>query len=987
MKLSSISRAGLLISAQLLVGSVALAQKQQSPWTPMSTREPAVQQSPLISRLSQFTAYTLNVKKLREQLANAPIDRNGNYVGIPIEIELPTTRGRVEKFYAVEQPILSPELEAQNPEIKTYYVQGIDQPSRHGRIDFTLLGFHGMIRGGDTASIFIDPASLTDTTHYTVYSRDHLAPKEGNWTCYVTEFDRNFTDEWTGGYSGGGRGLLATGTDLRTHRLALHATGEYANFFGSTDATGPAAAQAAMVTSINRVTGVYEVDFSIRLNMTHNHAFTNGTTDPFTNGNPSSLLSQSQSQCDGHVLTANYDVGHVFSTAGGGLAALGVVGTAGVKAQGETGTNSPVGDAYDIDYVAHELGHQYGMNHSFNGTVSNCGGGNRNAATAWEPGSGSTIMGYAGICGSDDLQAHSDALFHTGSYDECIVIRNRNVGTLTSTGNTIPVVTGPGNFTIPANTPFMLQGSATDANGDTLTYIWEQKDAGSPLFRDWTAVPANYRIFPKMSTVLAGLLTATFETLPAAARTMNFRMTARDNRAGGGGSDFKASVVTVAGTQFIINTGNSATTWPAGSTQTISWTVGGGSIAPNVKLDYSTTGGSNLDVGGNAWVASLPNSGTATVQIPWVSTNQFRFKLSGIGNIFFDINNTNIIIDEANQITNAISPNSVRGGVGSTGTITLTNPAPAGGLPFTMSSNNAAAIVPGTVTVPAGTSTVNYPITTNSVVSNQVCTITAARDGINKTAQITVTPNTAPVANGDSYSTPYVTTLNVAAAGVLGNDTDANGDALTAVLVAGPTNGSLTLNANGSFSYTPNSGFSGNDTFTYKASDGALQSNTATVTITVGAQPKLVGNITLNDFNPGPNGIAIDVEIRDHTTQVVEFTLSGTLDASGNYSINLVPPVLTGNHDVAIKASHWLRKNVANVSFSGVTATANATLTNGDVDNDNVVSIFDYVRMSLSFDLSVGDAGFDPAADLDGDGTVSIFDYIILSTHFDEQGD
>jgi VCBS repeat-containing protein len=250
-----------------------------------------------------------------------------------------------------------------------------------------------------------------------------------------------------------------------------------------------------------------------------------------------------------------------------------------------------------------------------------------------------------------------------------------------------------------------------------------------------------------------------------------------------------------------------------------------------------------------------------------------------------------------------------------------------------------------------------------------------------------VTPNTAPVANGDSYSTPYVTTLNVAAAGVLGNDTDANGDALTAVLVAGPTNGSLTLNANGSFSYTPNSGFSGNDTFTYKASDGALQSNTATVTITVGAQPKLVGNITLNDFNPGPNGIAIDVEIRDHTTQVVEFTLSGTLDASGNYSINLVPPVLTGNHDVAIKASHWLRKNVANVSFSGVTATANATLTNGDVDNDNVVSIFDYVRMSLSFDLSVGDAGFDPAADLDGDGTVSIFDYIILSTHFDEQGD
>lgn len=991
-----------LLGAVLATGVSALSWADNTtaaPWAQLQIAPPAAAQNQLIPRLSHYGLFKLNESRMISDLALAPLDQNGIYFGEPVQIQLPRPDGTIQRFWAVESPILSPELQAQHPEVKTYCIKGIDDPTRTGRIDFTANGFSGMILGGD-GQIFIDPIDFGDPSAHTVYFKKDLAPLDSGWRCGVKTSRNPFEGEVQtkklneDGSTGTNVSFISSGTTLRTYRLALNGTAEYTAARGGTVPS----ATASMITSMNRVNGVYEVDVAIRMTLVQTLPFTDTATDGYTNNDGGAMLSQNQSKMNVTPGSANYDIGHVFSTGGGGVAGLGVVG-GGSKAWGVTGQSSPTGDAFDIDYVAHEMGHQFRGNHSFQGTSGACSG-NKNNSTAWEPGSASTIMGYAGICGSQDLQSNSDAIFHGGSRDEILNFVNNTIpaiGTTSATGNNAPVVNAGPDYAIPLSTPFRLTATATDPDGDTgLTYIWEQRNPNAALFRSFQPLTTGSRTFPRIANVLSTTFTSTPETLPSTARTMVMRCTVRDNRLNGGGTGDDETNIQVSGAQFKVNTADTAgTIFPAGSTQTITWTVGGSAAAPvncaNVRIVLSTIGGTDLEAGGTVLVASTPNDGSETVTLPFLQTVQGRIKIEAIGNVFFDINGANFSIDAVNNTTLTLSPSSVICGSGSTGTIAINTPAPAGGVTFNLTDNSSLVSEPASVTILGGQTSATFPITTTSPGANGSVTITATGPGTSytKTATLNLTANVAPVAVADGYSTPYLTTLNVPASGVLANDSDPNVQPITAVLQSTTANGVLSLNANGSFTYTPNSGFSGNDSFTYQASDGSLQSSTVTVTINVGARPKLQGTVNLGaEFVGNKALIPIVIEVRNAGTLTVIATFSGNLNASGGYSFDFAPPFLGGTYDVAIKCSHWLRKVTPNVAFSNASnTTVNTTLINGDCDGNNNITTDDYLVFSAAFDTNVGDPGYDAGADLNGDGSVTTDDYLIFSENFDTEGD
>lgn len=644
-----------LLSALALTSVVAAGVDPGALWTDVAERAIAVRGERLIIP-AKYRVVALNQAALRDVLSRAPLEGQAS-ADAALEISLPLPDGTFGRFNVVESPIMEAGLAAKYPAIKTYAGQGVDDPTATVRFDWTPLGFHAMILSAH-GTIYIDPYSRHDPAHYLVYdTRDFtpLTPKtfsEGGPTADDVVRAQEIA------------ALMAqqphtpVGNQLRTYRLAVGTTGEYTAFHGGTVANG----LAAVVTSINRVDGIYEREVAVRMILVATNdqiIYTDAAKDPYTNNDPYALISENQTNLDSIVGSANYDVGHVFSTAGGGLASLGVPCRSGLKARGETGTSSPVGDPFDVDYVAHEMGHQFGGNHTFNGNAGACNG-NRASSAAYEPGSGSTIMAYAGICGAQDLQPHSDDYFHSKSFDEIVTYTTLGQGNtcavITNTGNTPPVPEAGAGYTIPAQTPFTLTGSAADIDGDTLTYNWEEYDLGTagapnnptnpPFFRSFLATTSPARTFPQWSD-LVNNTTTIGEILPNITRAMVFRLTARDNRLGGGGVNWDSTTlsVTTAAGPFRVTSPDTAVTLTGSVPQTITWDVANTTAAPiscaAVNIRLSTDGGYTYPA---KLADGAPNTGSASVTLPNTTTTTARVQVACADNIFFDISNANFTL-------------------------------------------------------------------------------------------------------------------------------------------------------------------------------------------------------------------------------------------------------------------------------------------------------------------------------------------------------
>lgn len=607
---------------------------------------------------------------IKQQLLAAP-DRFKTQKS-KVVISLPNAEGNLERFEMFEASNFAPELQERFPEIRSYIGKGLDDVTAQVRLSVDPSGIQTMIFRTDKRNEFMEPYS-EDGKIYAVYNSSR---NKGDLPFTCSTEDKMVM------------GSLADKTpntaksntgELLNFRLAMSCNGEYTQYFGGTKPQ----ALAAMNSTMTRVNGVFEKDFTIHMTIIANTdlvIFTNAATDPYTT--MANWNAQLQTTLTNTIGEANYDVGHMFGASGGGgnAGCIGCVCVDGQKGSGITSPANgvPMGDTFDIDYVAHELGHQFGANHTFSHN-------NEGSGVNVEPGSGSTIMGYAGIT-NQDVQPNSDDYFHFASIFQVQTnMEGKTCPTRTAVTNNAPVVNAGLDYTIPRSTPFILTGTATDADGNPITYCWEQIDNASntqtgsnsaasatkatgPNWRSYDPTTSPSRYFPPLARVIANQTTTvgtdiTVEALSSVARTLNFALTVRDNAVSGPQTNTDNMTVTVnaiAG-PFQVTAPNTAVSWAAGTTQTVTWNVAG-TTANGVNTAYVDIYLSND--GGNTYptllASKVPNDGTETVTIPNTVGTTNRIMVKGNNHIFYDISNNNFTIT-APASTFAVGFNGVQG--------------------------------------------------------------------------------------------------------------------------------------------------------------------------------------------------------------------------------------------------------------------------------------------------------------------------------------
>jgi uncharacterized protein (TIGR03437 family) len=628
---------------------------------------------------SNRRALTLNENAQRKLLRHAPMEFSKAAERNQVVMTLPMPDGKLARFRVEESPVMASRLAAMFPEIKTYRGQGLDDPTATTRFDVTPAGFHAIVLSAH-GTVIIEPDKDGRAGQYVSYDQRYALRNAGPSNCLLSNAGHSLGQPLPHSFSA--TLPATTGATLRTYRLAVAATAEYTQTYGGGTVAG---ALSALTTTINAVAAIYERDLAIRLKLIDNETtiiFTNPATDPYTSDNPGAMLTQNQTVLDQRIGSFNYDIGfvldgHTYAFQPGFFLFQGAGQFQSVCVNGQKGKGvtilrsiepSTISAIWD---VAHEMGHQFGALHTFNGTTEDCAPpSGRFAQTAYETGSGSTIMGFRGgtapngtylpLCTFEDLRS-TDTYFHATSIEQIVnyttIGNGRLCPALTPTGNNPPTVEAGPDFTIPSQTPFTLTGSASDPEADALTYCWEEYDLGTagpphtddgsrPIFRSFAPVTSPARTFPQLSDVLSGVPTFG-ESLPITTRTMTFRVTVRDNHAGGGGVNTDAMRVNVRAESgpFVVTDPGSSTTWTAGSTQTVTWNVANTANTPincaNVRVLLSVDGGNTFPF---TLASSTPNTGTATITVPNTPTSSARVKVEAIGNIFFSISLPNFTI-------------------------------------------------------------------------------------------------------------------------------------------------------------------------------------------------------------------------------------------------------------------------------------------------------------------------------------------------------
>ncbi|MFL9844214.1 reprolysin-like metallopeptidase [Flavobacterium rhizosphaerae] len=626
-------------------------------WQKISEKDiVALEKNPRDSHPESYTLFKLDLTAIKTALAQAPVRNSGTESAVVLQF--PDGDGNMLHFRIYNAPVIHKDLAAKYPGTNSYIGQCIEHPSTIIRFSVTLFGLHTMALSPGDGTWYIDPYTK-DANYYMVYKRKGLqTPK--TFTCLT---QNNISAERTLPSAAKDFTTMDAG-NFRIYRLAIVTTVEYSAFHiaeaglqSGTLAQKKAAVIAAIAVTVTRVNSMFERDLSVSLELIANNdeiVFINN--DELTNNDAGALLNEGNAIMYDVIGADNFDMGHSFGTAGGGLAAGAPCSD--FKGGAMTGIGSPVGDPFDIDYVSHEMGHQFGAPHTFN---AECGG-NRADDSVFEPGGGTTIMAYAGVC-DPVIQWSSDAQFHAKSIESMRYRINgeSNCVALIATGNTPPVANAGSDYVIPIGTAFILEGTATDADGDALTYDWEQINneisvqppvpnaTVGPNFRSLPISESPNRFMPRIEEVLNNNLFPTWEVIPTVSRELDFAFTVRDNNINGGESTTDYMHIDVAGGAgpFVVTSPNTAVSWQAATNKNITWNIAGttsnGVNTPYVDIFLSTDGGYTYPV---VLATMVPNDGSETVLIPNVQGTS-RVMVRGHNNIFYDISNTNFTISSA----------------------------------------------------------------------------------------------------------------------------------------------------------------------------------------------------------------------------------------------------------------------------------------------------------------------------------------------------